>query len=120
MCAILTWRLEIAFGRKNMTCKTPTGWAFYHTRGVRGPFATFCKMFKCGRFVASYLILWVGISAKMFEVHYTGRKRLSISISFKITPAKLKGGGGFLHHSPLNLSWRKFQTSISSTLRNFF
>ena len=89
---MLTWRLEIAFGRKNMTCKTPTGWAFYHTRGVRSPFATFCKMFKCGPFVASYLILWVGISAKMFQVHYTGRNRLSSSISFKITPAKLKGG----------------------------
>ena len=57
MCAMLTWRLEIAFGGKNMTCKTPTGWAFYHTRGIRGPFATFCKMLQCGRFVASYLIL---------------------------------------------------------------
>ena len=57
MYAMLTWRLEIAFGCKNMICKTPRGWAFYHTHGVRGPFATFCKMFKCGRFEASYLIL---------------------------------------------------------------
>ena len=92
MCAMLTWRLEIEFGCKNMTCKTPRGWAFYHTHGVRGPFATFCKMFKCGRFEASFLILWVGIYAKMFQVYYTSRNLLSRFISFEITPAKLKGG----------------------------
>ena len=78
---MLTWRSEIAFGCKNMTCKTPRGWAFYHTHGVRGPFATFCKMFKCGRFEASYLILWVGIYAKIFQVYYTSRNLLSRLIS---------------------------------------
>ena len=50
-------------------------------------------MFKCGRFEASYLILWVGIYAKMFQVYYTSRNLLSRFISFAITPAKLKGGG---------------------------
>ena len=49
-------------------------------------------MFKCGRFEASYLILWVGIYAKMFQVYYTSRNLLSRFISFAITPAKLKGG----------------------------
>ena len=49
-------------------------------------------MFKCGRFEASYLILWVGIYAKMFQVYYTSRNFLSRFISFAITPAKLKGG----------------------------
>ena len=48
-------------------------------------------MFKCGRFVASYLILLVGIYAKMFQVYYTSRNLLSRFISFKVTPAKLKG-----------------------------
>ena len=59
-------------------------------------------MFKCGRFEASYLILWVEIYAKMLQVYYTSRNLLSRFISFAITPAKLKGGG-FLHHSPLFL-----------------
>ena len=49
-------------------------------------------MFKCGRFEASYLILWVGIYAKMFQVYHTSRNLLSRFISFAITPAKLKGG----------------------------
>ena len=49
-------------------------------------------MFKCGRFEASFLLLWVGIYAKMFQVYYTSRNLLSRFISFEITPAKLKGG----------------------------
>ena len=82
MCAMLTWCLEIAFGCINMTCiNAQGGGPFYHTHGVRGPFATFCKMFKCGRFEASYLILWVGIYAKMFQVYYTSRNLLSRFIS---------------------------------------
>ena len=58
-------------------------------------------MFKCGRFEASYLILWVGIYAKMFQVYYTSRNLLSRFISFAITPAKLKGG----LPAPLSPTW---------------